>query len=99
MSYRIGTDEPAAAGLRRCVIEQVDKAREHLGAGLAEDPATAVHEARKALKRARSGLRMGREAFGRRRVRAELDALRARQEAFWRARPALFPRGRASLRV
>lgn len=77
MSFRIEEGELPAEGLRRAVLEQIGRAEEKLRAdGLGEDPAKAVHEARKAVKRTRSGLRLGREAFGRRTVRTEISALR-----------------------
>ncbi len=77
MSFRIEEWELPVAGLRRAVLEQIGRAEEKLSPRELEgDPAKAVHEARKAIKRARSGLRLGRAAFGRKAVRAELSALR-----------------------
>jgi CHAD domain-containing protein len=47
-------------GLRRCAREQLDLAIDELSNRVADDPIEAVHDARKALKKARSLLRLGR---------------------------------------
>ena len=57
-------------GLRRCAREQVETAVDQLTAGVKDDPVTAVHEARKALKKSRSLLRLGRRTASRSRGRA-----------------------------
>jgi CHAD domain-containing protein len=63
MAYRLQTDESVPDGLRRCAREQLDKAIDELSIRAADDPAEAVHEARKALKKTRSLLRLGRGAL------------------------------------
>jgi CHAD domain-containing protein len=63
MAYRLQPDESIPEGLRRCAREQLDRAIDELSTGVAVDPVGAVHEARKALKRTRSLLRLGRGAL------------------------------------
>ncbi len=63
-------------GLRRCAREQLDRAIEELTAGVHDDPVEAVHDARKALKKARSLLRLGRGALDSGERRRENAALR-----------------------
>lgn len=75
MAYRLEPDESVAEGLRRCSREQLDRAIHELTAGVHDEPVEAVHDARKALKKARSLLRLGRGALGsdeRRRANAAL---------------------------
>lgn len=76
MAYALDPAAPAHAELARCIAEQIDLARDRLGPGLADDPVKAVHEARKALKRARSAVRLGREILGGREARYLNAALR-----------------------
>lgn len=75
MAFRLKIDEPIAKGFRRIGIEQIDRARRELAA--AADPAREVHEARKAIKRTRALLRLGREGLGDETFRAENAAFRA----------------------
>ena len=75
MPYRLREHESVRDGLRRCAREQVETAVDQLTAGVKDDPVTAVHEARKALKKSRSLLRLGRgtiEPAERRRLNAAL---------------------------
>jgi CHAD domain-containing protein len=65
MAFRLLPDEPPQEGLPRCAAEEYDKAIAHL-AGPAEERQTAVHEARKCLKRIRALLRLVRPALGKR---------------------------------
>jgi CHAD domain-containing protein len=60
MSYKLAAGETEDRALRRCAGEQVDRAIAELTDGMKVDPVTAVHSARKALKKTRSVLRLGR---------------------------------------
>lgn len=61
-TYRLKRGEPVAAGVRRIALGRIDDALDHLrGDG---DPAEAVHESRKDMKKLRSLLRMVRPALG-----------------------------------
>jgi CHAD domain-containing protein len=73
--YRLGRDEAAGPGLARVVAGQLANAIEWL---TADDGAggDAVHDARKALKRSRAALRLGRDLVGGERYRQENAALR-----------------------
>lgn len=75
MSYRLQADETVRHGLRRCAREQLDRAIDELTNRMRDDPVEAVHDARKALKKTRSLLRLGRgtlESDGRRRENTAL---------------------------
>ena len=75
MSYRLQGDETVQDGLRRCAREQLDRAIGELTYSVHDDPVEAVHDARKALKKSRSLLRLGRGTLngdGRRRENATL---------------------------
>ncbi|HWF34854.1 MAG TPA: CHAD domain-containing protein [Solirubrobacteraceae bacterium] len=63
MPYRLEPGEPVRDGVRRCSREQLDRAVEELTDGIRADPVEAIHEARKALKKQRSLLRLARAAF------------------------------------
>jgi CHAD domain-containing protein len=63
MAYRLQPDESVPDGLRRSARDQLDRAIDELSTGVAVDPVEAVHEARKALKKTRSLLRLGRGAL------------------------------------
>src|SRR5689334_16933571 len=76
MSYRLQTDEAVPAGLRRSAREQLDRAIDELSIRIDDDPVEAVHDARKALKKFRSLLRLGRGTLGRDARRRENAALR-----------------------
>jgi len=77
MAYRlsIAPDEELAIGVRACAREQLAGAAERLERA-EEDPVTAVHEARKHLKKVRALLRLVRPAIGNAAYRRENDALR-----------------------
>lgn len=64
MAYRLRPGEPVSDGLRRSAREQLDQAIDELSTRVGDDPVDAVHEARKALKKARSLLRLGRATLG-----------------------------------
>jgi len=70
--YRVHEDEQSAEAIRRVVIGQIDDALDRLRAGDGE----AIHDARKAFKRARAGLRLGRDAIGKAAYARENAALR-----------------------
>lgn len=76
MSYELQPDETVADGLRRCAVEQLDRAIDALQEGLDDDPAKAVHTGRKALKQERALLRLARGAMPRSVRSAENDAFR-----------------------
>ena len=61
MSYRLEPGEGVADGVRRIVAEELDTATDGLrkgAAGTPEERDTAIHEARKSLKKTRSALRL-----------------------------------------
>ena len=63
MAYRLQDNEDLTTGLRRCAREQLQAAVDRLESGVADDPVGAVHDARKALKKERSLLRLARGAM------------------------------------
>jgi CHAD domain-containing protein len=75
-AYRLLPGEPVGAGLRRVLIAQVDDAIAHLSGEAASDPAEAVHESRKDIKKIRSALRLAREEIGDEAWRRENDHYR-----------------------
>ncbi|HEX4805079.1 MAG TPA: CHAD domain-containing protein [Conexibacter sp.] len=75
MAYRLSIDDDVAAGVRACAREQLAGAAARLERA-GDDPVTAVHEARKHLKKTRALLRLARPALGGRAYRRENDALR-----------------------
>jgi CHAD domain-containing protein len=76
MAYRLQADEAVESGLRRCAREQLGRAVDELTAGVKDDSVTAVHGARKALKKERSLLRLARGTIERADRRRENGALR-----------------------
>jgi CHAD domain-containing protein len=76
MAYRLRDGERVRTAIRRCASEQLDTAIVELMEGIDEDPVKAVHSARKALKKDRSLLRLGRGALDPQARRNENDALR-----------------------
>lgn len=75
MAYRLSIEDDVASGVRACAREQLAGAAARLERA-DDDPVTAVHEARKHLKKTRALLRLARPALGTRAYRAENDALR-----------------------
>ncbi|HWF74049.1 MAG TPA: CHAD domain-containing protein [Solirubrobacteraceae bacterium] len=63
MPYRLEAGESVEDGIRRCSREQLDHAVQELTDGIKADAVEAIHEARKALKKQRSLLRLARAAF------------------------------------
>jgi CHAD domain-containing protein len=60
--YQLDAGEPAADGIRRVVVAQLDAAIAGLAGG--DEDAKAVHSARKSCKRVRAALRLSRKALG-----------------------------------
>jgi CHAD domain-containing protein len=63
-AYRLLAGEPVAAGVKRILTAQVDDAIAQLRGEAGTDPAEAVHEARKEMKKIRSVLRLVRHEIG-----------------------------------
>jgi CHAD domain-containing protein len=63
-AYRLLEDEPVGPGIRRILQAQVDDAVTQLRGEAGNEPAEAIHEARKDMKKIRSALRLVREAIG-----------------------------------
>src|SRR5688572_28848189 len=76
MAYRMEFNEPPAAGARRVAAEQLEDAVGQLQNGMSDDPVTAVHEARKDLKKTRALLRLTRSGLPKSTYRSENRALR-----------------------
>jgi len=76
MSYSFERPDRLAFDVRRVATERLEHALDQLGEGLAEEPAKAVHGARKDLKKTRSLLRLVRESLWEERYRTENDRLR-----------------------
>lgn len=74
MAYRLKLGEPIGKGVRRIALEQLDRARASLDGGM--EPALAVHDARKCLKRTRALLRLVRPALGEREFKLHAHRLR-----------------------
>jgi CHAD domain-containing protein len=88
MAYKFGADEPVQAAIRRCAREQLDKAAFELSDGLNADRPRAIHNARKAIKKERSLLRLARAAMPREQRQRENDALRETARSLSGARDA-----------
>lgn len=63
-AYRLLGREPAGPGIRRILAAQVDDAIAQLRGEAASEPAEAIHEARKDVKKIRSALRLVRQEIG-----------------------------------
>jgi CHAD domain-containing protein len=63
-AYRLLPGEPAADGVKRVLTAQVDDAIAQLRGEAGTEPAEAIHEARKDVKKIRSALRLARDAIG-----------------------------------
>ena len=88
MAYKLQAVETVRDGLRRCAREQLDRAIEELTTRAHEDPVEAVHDARKALKKARSLLRLSRGTIDSGERRRENAALRKAGRTLSAARDA-----------
>jgi CHAD domain-containing protein len=71
MAYRLKLQEPLAEGVRRIALEQIDVAEEKLASK--DNVATAIHDARRCLKRLRSLIRLVRPALGEAAYRREAE--------------------------
>jgi hypothetical protein len=76
MAYRFQPESTVEANVRRILGEQLDKARYQLTENFSYEPADAVHDARKRLKKARSVLRLVRKGMGKDTYKREKNALR-----------------------
>lgn len=76
MSYRLSLADELSASVRACAREQLQGAVARLEQP-GDDPVTAIHDARKRLKKTRALLRLVRPALGKEAYRRENDALRA----------------------
>jgi CHAD domain-containing protein len=63
-AYRFLPGEPVSEGVKRVVVARVDDAVAQLRGEAGAEPAEAVHEARKDIKKIRSALRLVRDAIG-----------------------------------
>jgi CHAD domain-containing protein len=63
-AYRLQAGEPVGPGMRRVLEAQVDDAVAQLRGEVGNDPAEAIHEARKDIKKIRSAMRLVRDAIG-----------------------------------
>lgn len=88
MAYRFGADEDVRDAIVRCAREQLDHAVSELSERIGEDPVAAVHEARKAVKKQRSLLRLSRGAMAPRQRRRENRASREAARGLSDARDA-----------
>lgn len=70
MSYRLEPEETLSAGLKRIVLEQLDRALEQLHHP-GEQPDEVVHDVRKRFKKIRAVLRLVRDTIGKERFKAE----------------------------
>jgi CHAD domain-containing protein len=76
MSYEFGVEEPVRGAILRTAREQLDHAVSQLSEGINEDPVKAIHDARKAIKKERSLLRLTSAAMPARQRRRENAVLR-----------------------
>lgn len=76
MSFRLDLDRPVAETTRRVTQERLERVIDELSGRRSADNATAVHEARKDLKRTRSLVRLLRAGVPKKRYRRESAALR-----------------------
>jgi CHAD domain-containing protein len=63
-AYRLLPGEPVGAGIRRVVAARVDHAIQQLQGDARPEPAEAIHETRKDIKKVRSALRLVRHQIG-----------------------------------
>jgi CHAD domain-containing protein len=87
-AYRIKNSESASAAVIRIARGRLDRALEQLSSGIDKDAVTAVHEARKDLKKARSVLRLVRDPLGKDRYQRENARLREASRALSGTRDA-----------
>jgi CHAD domain-containing protein len=88
MAYKFEADESTREAIARCAREQLEDAITQLADGINEDPERAVHEARKAIKKERSLLRLVRGAVPATERRKQNEALRGAARALAGTRDA-----------
>lgn len=88
MAYRFETDESAQAGFHRNAAEQLDRAIKRLTHHVNDDPVSAIHDARKSIKKERSLLRLVAPAIRKRERRDLNTALRTTAHELGAAREA-----------
>ena len=88
MAYRLKQREGIATGVRRIVRDELARAVDELEGRRSDDAGTAVHEARKHLKKSRAALRLVRDDLGANLRRDENTALRDAQARLSGARDA-----------
>jgi CHAD domain-containing protein len=88
MAYRLKRREGIATGVRRIVAEELERAVDELEGRRSDDEVTAVHEARKHLKKTRAAIRLVRYDLGADLRRSENAALRDAQARLSGARDA-----------
>lgn len=76
MAYKFDAEEPVQEAVVRCAAEQLDHAVGELSERINDDPVRAVHNARKAIKKERSLLRLARGVIASEDRRRENAALR-----------------------
>jgi CHAD domain-containing protein len=86
--YRLQPGEPVREEILRCATAQLERAVTELTEGVQADSESAVHAARKAIKKERSLLRLARGSIGDRRHRRENRALRHAARTLSSARDA-----------
>jgi CHAD domain-containing protein len=88
MAYRLKPQEGIATGTRRIVRKELARAIDELEGRRSDDAGTAVHEARKHLKKTRAAIRLVRDDLGAKLRRDENAALRDAQARLSGARDA-----------
>ena len=76
MAYKFGSDEPVGTAILRTCRDQLDRAIDELSDRINDDHVSAVHDARKAIKKERSLLRLARGAMPPKQRRRENALLR-----------------------
>jgi CHAD domain-containing protein len=88
MAYRFETDDSVRTSFQRVGVEQLDRAIGRLTDDVDHEPASAIHDARKAIKKERSLLRLAAPAIDREQRRRVNAALRQTAHELGRAREA-----------
>jgi CHAD domain-containing protein len=88
MAYRLKRREGIATGVRRIVADELERAIDELEGRRSQDEVTALHEARKHLKKSRAAIRLVRYDLGADVQRSENAALRDAQARLSGARDA-----------
>ena len=88
MAYRLKQREGVATGVQRIVRDELERAVDELEGRRSDDIGTAVHEARKHLKKSRAAIRLVRDDLGANVRRDENAALRDAQARLSGARDA-----------